>query len=153
MSNTTRSQSISPFILLIEDDKTIIATVKNNLAASGVLRNHLSACQSIKEAIAFLKAHPEFAIILLDISLSDGMGLTGFKKLKTTFSDKIIIALADDAHKHLGLDFIRAGAQDFMLKEGFDNSPTYPTIQFAVERIQLLQDEVVEKVSRIKQIE
>lgn len=151
MSNTTRSQSISPFILLIEDDKTIIATVKNNLAASGVLRNHLSACQSIKEAIAFLKAHPEFAIILLDISLSDGMGLTGFKKLKTTFSDKIIIALADDAHKHLGLDFIRAGAQDFMLKEGFDNSPTYPTIQFAVERIQLLQDEVVEKVSRIKQ--
>ena len=151
MSNTTRSQSISPFILLIEDDKTIIATVKNNLAASGVLRNHLSACQSIKEAIAFLKAHPEFAIILLDISLSDGMGLTGFKKLKTTFSDKIIIAIADDAHKHLGLDFIRAGAQDFMLKEGFDNSPIYPTIQFAVERIQLLQDEVVEKVSRIKQ--
>ena len=86
MPNTRRSQSLSPFILLIEDNKSAIAAVKNNLAASGVLRNHLSACQSIKEAISFLKAHPEFAIILLNASLPDGMGLEGLKKIKNSFS-------------------------------------------------------------------
>ncbi len=151
MSNSLRSQTISPFILLIEDDKSVIASVKNNLAASGVLRNHLSACQSIKEATSFLEAHPEFAIILLDASLPDGMGLEGLKKLKAAFSDKIIIVLADNAHQYLGIDFIRTGAQDFILKEILDSKDIYPTIQFAVERVQLIQQEVVEKVSKIKQ--
>ncbi len=151
MSNTLRNQSISPFILLIEDDKSAIATVKNNLAASGVLRNHLAACQSISEAISFLSAHPEFAIILLDASLPDGMGLAGFKKLKATFVNKIIIVLADEAHKHLGVDFIRAGAQDFLSKEVLAINNIYPTIQFAVERVQLFQQDIVEKVSKIKQ--
>jgi len=141
---------MNPFMLLIEDDKSVITIVKNNLAASGVLRNHLSACQSIEEAIAFLHAHPEFAIILLDASLPDGMGLAGLKKLKAIFPTKIIIVLADHAHQHLGIDFIRTGAQDLILKEVLANTSIYPTIQFAVERIQLIQQEVVEKVSKVK---
>ncbi|MFK7978606.1 MAG: response regulator [Saprospiraceae bacterium] len=151
MPKPLRSQSLSPFILLIEDDKSVITTVKNNLATSGVLRNHLSACQSIKEATSFLKAHPEFAIILLDASLPDGMGLDGLKKLKAAFSDKIIIVLADNAHQYLGIDFIRTGAQDFIIKEVIAHTPIYPTIQLAVERMRFIKQEMVEKVSKIKQ--
>lgn len=151
MSRNLKSSYISPFILLIEHDKSTIASVKNNLAASGVLRNYLSACQSIKEAISFLKEHSEFAIIILDASLPDGMGLSGLKKLKALFSNKIIIVLADAAHKFLGIDFIRGGAQDFILKETLDSNSIYPIIQFAVERVQIFQKEVGEQVNKVKQ--
>jgi len=150
MSNNLSSRSISPFMLLIEEDKTVITAVKNNLAGSGVLRNHLSACLSISEAISFLKEHPEFAIILLDSSLSDGMGLAGLKKIRGAFANKIIIVLGDNAHKHLGVEYIRAGAQDFIPKEELDYKPVYPIICYAIERMQLFQQEVVEKVSKVK---
>ena len=138
-------------MLLIEDDKSFIAKVKNNLAASGVFRNHLSACQSIKEATTFLKEHLEFSIILLDTSLPDGMGLAGIQQLKALFPTKIIVVLADSAHEHLGIDFIKAGAQDFIVKEIVEGAYIYPTIQFAVARVQLLQQEVKDKVSKVKQ--
>ena len=138
-------------MLLIEDDKSVITSVKNNLAESGVHRNHLSACLSISEAISFLKEHPEFAIILLDSAVSDGMGLEGLKKIKDVFTNKLIIVLADNAHKHLGVDYIRAGAQDFILKEEVDNNPIYPTICYAIERMHLFHQDVVEKISKVKQ--
>lgn len=149
MSNYVSRQATSPFILLIEDNREDISTVKNNLALSGVLRNHLSACQSISEAISFLRAHPEFSIILLDLSLPDAEGLLGLKTLINTFSNKTIIVLADDIYRSLSIDAIRSGAQDFLLKEEI---PTrlYTTIRCAIERTQFFHQELTEKLSNVR---
>jgi len=151
MPYTSPNQTISPFILLIEDDKSDISLVKNNLAQSGVLRNHLSACQSIKQATIFLKEYPEFSTILLDLSLPDGDGIDGLMQLKKAFPNKIIIVLADSAFKHLGVACIKAGAQDFIEKEQLEVSNIYPTICFAVERVQLYQNQLDQQLSKVRQ--
>ncbi len=151
MPYTSPNQTISPFILLIEDDKSDIALVKNNLAQSGVLRNHLSACQSINQATTFLKEYPEFSTILLDLSLPDGDGMVGLKHLKKAFPNKIIIVLAGREYKHLGVACIKAGAQDFIDKEQLEVTSIYPTICFAVERAQIYQDELGTQLSKVRQ--
>jgi len=150
MPSNSQSQFISPFILLIEDNKSDINLVKNNLAQSGVLRNHLSACQSIKQAIFFLREYPEFSTILLSTAMSDGNGLKGLQKLITEFPNKIIIVLADKDHEHLGVTCIKAGAQDFILKELLEVSSIYPNIRFAVERTQYFQASLSEKTNKVR---
>ena len=151
MPITSPNHTSSPFILLIEDNKKDIALVKNNLAEGGVLRNHLSACQSIKEAIHFLKEHTEFSTILLDLSVSDGIALSGLKTLKKNFPDKIILVFADKTYHHLGIESIKAGAQEFLLKEQLVTENIYPIIQFAVERAEVFKQEANEKLRKIKQ--
>ena len=141
----------NPFILLIEDNKLDIITIKNNLAESGVLRNHLSVCQSLSEAISFLKSRSEFSTILFDLSLSDGGGLMGLKRLRVLFPHTIIIVLADEGYQNLGLDCIRAGAQEFILKANFSNLRIYTTIEYAVERAALFGETTKERIERLHQ--
>ncbi|MEM6317879.1 MAG: response regulator [Bacteroidota bacterium] len=144
-------QSTNSFVLLIEDNRTDIMMVKNNLAQSGIVRNHLSACQSIKEAKAFLKEYPEFSIILLSLGVSDAQGLSGLRQLMAEFSNKIIIALADSAHQHLGMDTMQEGAQDFLLKEEIVGNKLHRTIQFAVERAAYHKEAFSEKLSSVQE--
>ncbi len=150
MPSNSLSPFISPFILLIEDNKSDIDLVKNNLAQSGVLRNHLSACQSIKQAIFFLREYPEFSTILLSTTVSDGNGIVGLQKLIAEFPNKIIIVLAEKEHQDLGVSCIKAGAQDFLLKELLEVSSIYPNIRFAVERTQQFQASLSEKTNKVK---
>lgn len=150
MPTNSQSQFISPFILLIEDNKSDINLVKNNLAQSGVLRNHLSACQSISQAIFFLREYPEFSTILLSIAVADGKGLEGLQKIIAEFPNKIIIVLGEKEHQHLGIGCIKAGAQDFIVKELLEVSSIYPNIRFAVERAQHFQTSLSEKTNKVK---
>ena len=150
MPTITPSQFISPFILLIEDNKSDINLVKNNLAQSGVLRNHLSACQSIGEAILFLREHPEFSTILLSIELPDGNGLVGLQKLIAEFPNKIILILADKENQDLGVACIKSGAQDFLLKELLEVSSIYPNIRFAMERTKHFYTTLSEKTNKVR---
>ncbi len=150
MPSNSQSQFISPFILLIEDNKSDINLVKNNLAQSGVLRNHLSACQSISQAIYFLREYPEFSTILLSIAVPDGNGLEGLQKILAEFPNKIIIILAEKELQHLGVACIKAGAQDFLFKDLLEVSSIYPNIRFAVERAQHFQASLSEKTNKVR---
>lgn len=151
MPITSPNQTISPFILLIEDNKLDISLVQNNLAQSGVLRNHLSACQSIKQATTFLREYPEFSVILLDLSLPDGKEMEGLLHLKKEFPHKIIIVLADKEFKHLGVECIRKGAQDFIEKEFLEVESIYPTICYAIERVQGFQENLNIQLRKVRQ--
>ena len=151
MLYTSPSKTNTPFMLLITAHKKDIVLVKNNLAQSGILSNHVSVCRTIAEAIPFLKAHPEFSTILLDLSIPDGIGISGINQLMEVFPNKIILSLADYEYQHLGIESIRAGAQNFIQKEQLITESIYPIIQFAVERAHTFRKATAEKLNKVKQ--
>lgn len=101
-------------ILIIDDEKDLVAVVKLRLEASGF---SLSEAFTVKEGWERLeKEKPD--LILLDILLPDGDGYQVCQKLKSDPETKdisIIIVTASNL-KGLAKKAIEAGAQDYLIK-------------------------------------
>ena len=148
MLNTPLDSAVNFHILLVEQDKKNIGLIQQNLVAKGVLRNHLAVCQSIEEAIVFLKNRPEFTTVLLGASLSKESKLAGLKKMLSYYREKVIIILEKEEKRADGGIFIKSGAQDFLLEEAWETNKLWRAIYFAVERKYHFQVELSEKVGK-----
>src|SRR5947207_11064335 len=77
-------------------------------------------------------------IILLNPNLSGGQGVTGFRLIQKLAPDIPIILLMDVADRDLGVQLVREGAQDFMVKKQIDCGPLAHSIRNAIERQRIL---------------
>ncbi|MBU1345194.1 MAG: response regulator transcription factor [Proteobacteria bacterium] len=98
-------------ILIIDDDKDIVETIKGNLTLDGykVIFSHLG-----HEGIEMVKTHqPD--LILLDLTLPDMDGILICEILRKSFDSPIIMLTARDtlSDKVLGL---KSGADDYIVK-------------------------------------
>jgi two-component system, OmpR family, catabolic regulation response regulator CreB len=99
-------------ILLIEDEDSIADMVLYALKSEGFKAEWKSLGH---EGVAWLKAHPETALLILDIGLPDGSGFEFCKEIRR-FSDIPIIFLTarnDEVDRIVGLEI---GADDYMGK-------------------------------------
>ena len=97
-------------ILIIEDETTILYSLKESLLLSGY---QVSTAQTLKEAEKLLSSIPD--LILLDLNLPDGKGFSFCKKISSEHQIPIIIltALDEDADIIQGFDL---GADDYVTK-------------------------------------
>ena len=134
MFGTHPKKSLEQFILIIEDNRKDMEMIKNSLAQSGVLRNHFFYLSFYYSSNSLFERtsrifYPNFGFISRRLCW-----LKGLENILAQFPNKIIIVLGDNAHKHLGMQAIIAGAQDFLLKEDFQIQRLFQTISFAIER-------------------
>ncbi|RME90718.1 MAG: diguanylate cyclase [Candidatus Hydrogenedentota bacterium] len=76
-------------------------------------------------------------IILLDLNLEDSEGLDSLKKLHYISDSEVIIVITAVEQKDLGLNLVRHGAQDYLLKQELTLPLLKKSILYAVERKKL----------------
>ncbi|MCB9799352.1 MAG: diguanylate cyclase [Candidatus Omnitrophica bacterium] len=132
--------------LLIEDSPVDAKVIKNQLAQQGSLVVDLSCRESIAEGLKRL-ANQDIDVILLDLNLPDGQGLDSFVKIHERAEDVPVIVLTSMDDEETGLDALKMGAQDFLIKGSFDYHFLFKTIRYALERSELRRK--IEQMSEI----
>jgi len=122
-------------ILLIEDNPADAHFLQEILDEIETTRWHISHAERLADGIAQL-AHQQFDVILSDLSLPDTQDLETVERLHTTAASLPIIVLTGLDDNETGLEAIRRGAQDYLVKGQFDGNLLIRSIRYAIERSQ-----------------
>ena len=99
-------------ILLIEDDTVLGAAVRDQIAADGHSVDWVMRLDAARDAMA----GAAFDLVLLDLMLPDGLGLTFLKALRNRgdVTPVIILTALDQVSDRI--DGLNAGADDYLVK-------------------------------------
>lgn len=99
-------------ILLIEDDTVLGAAVRDQLAADGHSVDWMMRLDAARDAMA----GAAYDLVLLDLMLPDGLGLTFLKALRARgdVTPVIILTALDQVSDRI--DGLNAGADDYLVK-------------------------------------
>ena len=136
-------------VLLVEDDDDDQMIIKKMLVGrpSGVddrlddsIKWNVDCVESVEGARKYLvESRPN--TVLLDLSLPDGMGLDVLKELMKVRKNTDYIILTGHTDYELGLEAMKMGASDFLVKGRFERTSLLKSILFSMERNKL-QDEI-----------
>ncbi|HKJ32550.1 MAG TPA: PAS domain S-box protein [Balneolales bacterium] len=121
-------------ILLIEDnpgDARLIEVYLNEHAHVGDYE--ITNVKRLSEGLELLNQHP-FNIILLDLSLPDSQGLSTFKKIHTNYPWIPVVVLTGLNDEDIGVNAVKMGAQDFLIKNQLNGTLLNRAIRYAIER-------------------
>jgi signal transduction histidine kinase len=145
-------------ILLIEDNPGDARLVEILLEESDLPNVQIIHRLTLGDGIAELQKR-DFAVVLLDLTLPDSRGFETLERLIATKPDVNVVVMTGLADKVLGLNAVKAGAQDFLMKGGFDSDLLSKTLRYAIERKNVLiklaaatrAREVAEESARMKE--
>ncbi len=99
-------------ILIVEDSASLALGYSAQLEDAG---HEVSLCESLGEARRALSAE-RFDVILLDLQLPDGDGLTLFEVLSGSKGNPAVIVVTADGSLNRAIAAMRLGAYDFLVK-------------------------------------
>jgi PAS domain S-box-containing protein len=119
-------------IMLVEDSKTDAALLKEHILLTG---NHinLNYAGSLQEAFNYIQ-YNHIDAILLDLSLPDSHGLETVQKTRDTFPQLPIIVLTGVEDETIGVQAVRMGAGDYLIKGQVNGQLIIRAIHYSVER-------------------
>lgn len=88
---------------------------------------------TIKEANSLLLTESMDAV-LVDLTLPDSYGIFNFSQLFNSFPDIPFIVLTGIEDEYVGINAVKNGAQDFLVKGNFDGMLLSRSIQYSIER-------------------
>lgn len=122
-------------VLLIEDDADLVTLTRRALAAERDPAFTVDSCGTLGEALDYLESHdPD--VILLDLGLPDSAGLGTFDKVRAVAPSLPIVVLTVTDDRAVGLEAVRRGAQDYLVKGDTDLRLLPRILQYAIERKQ-----------------
>ncbi len=145
-------------ILLIEDNPGDARIVEILLEESDLPECRITHCQTLAEGVSALMEN-DFDVALLDLSLPDSRGFETLQRLISAKPDVNVVVMTGFSDKTLGLNAVKAGAQDFLTKGVFDADLLAKTLRYAIERKNVLiklaaatrAREVAEESARMKE--
>ncbi|HOT76117.1 MAG TPA: PAS domain S-box protein, partial [Candidatus Wallbacteria bacterium] len=134
-------------ILLVEDNP-LDARAFNLMLSHTKSSFTFETCEasSLKEAIEKV-SRQKFDVILLDLSLPDENGLSTLTKLLEHSKDVPIIVLTGIDDETLGINAVKAGAQNYLVKGQVNNKFLVRTICYATEK-RYLSNEIEKKLQK-----
>ncbi|MGE5795419.1 MAG: PAS domain S-box protein [Ignavibacteria bacterium] len=120
-------------ILIIEDKFSDIQTIKNYFKNFSEKNYEIVDCSTLSQGLNLLKQH-NFEAILLDLTLPDSTGVNALKAIRDAGFDIPIIVLTTEKNTESGLELIKEGAQDFILKEQLQSDHLEKSLKYAFER-------------------
>ena len=120
-------------ILLIEDNPGDIRLVKEILRSTNHASFHLSHVPSLAAAAERLAEQPP-DLILLDLSLPDGLGVETFLRCREFASAIPIVVLSGSANEAVAVEAVRLGAQDYLVKSLIDGDLIARSLRYALAR-------------------
>ena len=123
-------------ILLIEDNVGDYQLILQMLDISEIAKFELIQTPRLVSGLKLLESG-KFDIILVDLGLPDSVGLESFKAILETHPSIPIIILTGLANEEIGIQAIKLGAQDYLVKGEFNGKLLVRAIQYAIERKKL----------------
>lgn len=135
-------------ILIIEDNPGDVELIKAMLEETRINKFELVWRDELKEGIEYLEQRTA-DIILLDLTLPDGSGLSTFTKLHEKYPLIPTIILTGLNDTDLAIDSVKAGAQDYLVKGAIDSTLISRSILYSIERERLhkiVQNELEQRI-------
>jgi DNA-binding response OmpR family regulator len=123
-------------VLLIEDNTGDYEIILRMLDKSENAEFELTHTTRLVSGLKLLEIE-KFDIILLDLGLPDSVGLESFKATLEKHPAIPIIILTGLANEETGINAIKYGAQDYLVKGEFNGKLLVRAIQYAIERKKL----------------
>lgn len=130
-------------LLVIEDDEDYFNLVHNWLLSAAKNRDgealFVSAnptirhVRSMKDAFRQLR-RSDFDVILTDLNLPDSEGLETFSRLSAHFGTIPTVVITGSDHENQGIQAVRMGAQDYLVKGRTDREKLAKAIRYARAR-------------------
>jgi len=120
----------------------LILLIQNSRAPGGVaealarLRNRhyvVAEAQTLANGLTEIRDR-KFAAIILELTLPDASGLPAFLRLQSKAATVPIIVMVDRAQEELGMEAVRRGALDYLLKEEISAPIVDKVLRLALER-------------------
>jgi DNA-binding response OmpR family regulator len=122
-------------IVLVEDHPGDARLVKEMLVDAHKLRHELTHLTTLQQARDYLTIHvPD--VVLLDLTLPDSHGLKSASELMEAFPTIPFIILTGLDDEVIGLESVRRGAQDYLVKGQIDGKLIIRVILYSIERKQ-----------------
>ena len=120
-------------VLLIEDNPTDALIVQDELMHAADGQFAVIHVQRLSDALKQLQLQ-HFDVALLDLSLPDSDGLETFSRLYDAAENMPIVLLTNRVDESLALRALKAGAQDYLMKEKVMSGVLPRVIRYAIER-------------------
>jgi diguanylate cyclase (GGDEF)-like protein len=125
-------------ILLVEDNPGDALLIQQMIGASlDAEAWEVTWVQRLDQAARTL-GDSVFEVALLDLSLSDSVGLATCDELLSLHPELPFVVLTGDRDEATGVAAVRRGAQDFLQKGRFDGALLKRVIQYSIERQRLI---------------
>lgn len=121
-------------ILYIEDNPADYRLLQLHLKGS---ETQLLQAESLQAAGELLSEGPAVDIVLLDLSLPDAQGMEGLSFLQQAHTRLPVVVLTGNVDGQAGIEAIRHGAQDYLVKGAFAPDMLLRTCRYAIERQQM----------------
>lgn len=131
MGNSNTSRVVFS-VLLIEDNIAQANLIKKRVSLLSTPSFLVRHAANLKAGIGFLSSKPD--VILLDLSLPDSQGLSTFIRMKEHAPDTPIIILTALDNETFGLEAVRHGAQDYLVKGKTEFGEIPRVLRYAIER-------------------
>jgi len=125
-------------ILLIEDNAGDARLLQEHLRETGTDEFNLTHLQSLDEGISRLQTRAKdqrpYDILLLDLSLPDSSGLKTVRRAQAGAPRTPIVVLTGLDDEETGMEAVRMGVQDYLIKAHVDQRTITRAIRYAIER-------------------
>jgi len=126
-------------VLLVEDDPSDANLVRQMLRAGGETHFAVTWVVTLAETAQRMR-EDAFEVVLLDLSLPDSTGLATVQACRQVNGVLPIIVLTGHDDVGFALQAIESGAQDYLVKGGFDEDSLVRAIRYAIGRVRLEQN-------------
>lgn len=125
------ADSASLRVLLVEADPVAAAALRAALGdAAGLVVRYAA---SLSEALVRLEADPE-QVVVLDLELPDVPGVQAVRTLAAEAPAATVVALTVQADERMAIAALRAGAQDYLVRDRVERGEVLRSLHFAAER-------------------
>jgi PAS domain S-box-containing protein len=143
---------------VVEDNPGDAELLLYLLPGDGLTRFEVQCVSRLSGALECI-AEDRFDVVLLDLGLPDSSGLATLRTVRRQAVKLPIIVLTGNDDEQTGVDAIREGAQDYLIKGQVDKNLLVRSIKHAVERKQMenalqelndtLEDRILERTGQI----
>lgn len=141
---------VSNKILLIEDNPGDARLVELLLMDTEMSDYEITNEVTLEKGMERLEEGNEYVAVLLDLTLPDSRGFETLERLIGKYPDTNVIVLTGLSDKNLGINAVKAGAQDFLVKGAFEAEELAKTLRYSIERKSVLKR--LEETQRIAHI-
>jgi signal transduction histidine kinase len=123
-------------VLLVEDSASDAVLLQESLSQNWPGEFEFTHVDTWEAAAKCMRERP-FDVLLLDLSLPDITGRNTFLQARAQASELPVVVLTGEANEDLGLDAVRHGVQDYLIKGQAYGRQTARAIRYAIERKQV----------------
>ncbi len=146
-------------LLLVEDNLPDARLVEIYLSQSEFVNCNISRAVSLQESIEIFNEKKDFDVVLLDLSLPDSVGFETLERFLGSCTDANVIVLTGFSDKRIGLNAVKVGAQDYLVKGEFQAEELAKLLRYSIERKNVLNKlaesqsarELAEESARMKE--